>query len=126
MRLSGFIILVTAFFLVSCKSNKNKNILPEEKMQSVIWELIKADVYTVDFLQKDSGINATIKNAELQQQIFENEKITKKQFQESYDYYIVHPEIMKNIFDTILNRNSREKRRRFDTLKIDRNEQSSQ
>ena len=126
MRLIVFLLLMTASCCFSCNETKSHSILPEEKMQSVIWQLIKADVYTVDFLQKDSNVNAPFKNAELQKSIFEKEKISKEQFQESYDFYIKHPELMKNIFDTILNRNSREKIRRFDTLKIIRNEQGSQ
>lgn len=91
-----------------------------------MWELIKADVYTNEFLKPDTSINSSLKNAELQKKIFVDQKITKSQFKESYDYYVAHPALMKNIFDTILNRNSREKRRRLDTLKLIINEQSSQ
>ncbi len=122
MRLTVLICLLIIFSFDSCKSDNAKNILPEEKMQSVMWELIKADVYTEEFLQKDSSINAPVENAKLQDKIFNEQKITKAEFTESYDYYIAHPDKMKNIFDTILNRNSREKRRRLDTLKIIKNE----
>ena len=122
MRLTIIICLLIIFSFDSCKSDTSKDILPEEKMQSVIWELIKADVYTEQFLQIDSTINAPAKNAALQSKIFNEQKITKSEFNKSYDYYIAHPDKMKNIFDTILNRNSREKRRRLDTLKLIINE----
>ena len=74
MRLIVFLLLMTASCCFSCNETKSHSILPEEKMQSVIWQLIKADVYTVDFLQKDSNVNAPFKNAELQKSIFEKEK----------------------------------------------------
>ena len=126
MSLKVLVCLLFVYFFISCKSNIKKDILPEEKMQAVMWELIKADVYTNDYLQNDSLINAPEKNAELQQKIFVEQKISKSQFEKSYDYYIAHPAMMKNIFDTILNRNSREKRRRLDTFKTINNEQSSE
>lgn len=91
-------------------------------MQSVIWKLIQADVYTTEFLSKDSGLNASTSNLQIQKGIFEKEKITKNQFQKSYDYYVAHPAMMRDILDTVLKRNSRDRRRLTDTLKIIQNE----
>lgn len=123
MRLTVFICLAAVYSLSSCGIRNDKDILPEEKMQSVIWKLIQADVYTSEYLSKDSGVNASLGNAKLQKEIFEKENITKKQFQESYDYYVAHPAMMKNIFDTVLKRNVHERKRRItDTLKNIKNE----
>ncbi|MBS1763298.1 MAG: DUF4296 domain-containing protein [Bacteroidetes bacterium] len=119
MRLSIFLCII---FIFSCKESNQKNILPEEKMQSVLWKLIKADVYVTDFVNKDSSHDASSINNELQNQIFAKEGINRKQFEESFNYYTDHPELFKNIFDTILKRNNKEKRRWSDTIKILRDE----
>lgn len=100
MRISIYVMLIMVM-LVSCKKKPNKGIMSQQKMEAVMWDFIRADVYTFGFLKKDSLINDTLENARLQNKIFANYKITRDEFYRSYQYYIENPEIMHAILDSI-------------------------
>ena len=71
-------------------------------MQAVLWDVIKADVFTAEFLKKDSSKNAAAENLKLQQQIFAIHKVSKADFYRSYDYYKAHTEIFKQVMDSMV------------------------
>lgn len=92
-----------AVFLLSCsKSSLPKNVLKPEKMQAVFWDYIRADVFTNEFIKKDSTKNPDVENARLQQQVFTKHKVSKETFYRSYDYYLKHQGLMKELMDTML------------------------
>jgi hypothetical protein len=98
------ILLVSLSLLNSC-GNKDKlpaGVLKPDKMQAVLWDVIKADVFTTDFIKKDSSKNAAAENAKLQQQIFAIHKITKADFYNSYDYYKENTVEFKTIIDSMV------------------------
>ena len=113
------------FFLFSC-GNKNplpSGILKPDKMQTVLWDVIRADAFTFDFIKKDSTKNLEAENVKLQQQIFAMHKITKDEFYKSYKYYTTHPNLMQPILDSLISRANKDKysstkgRPLLDTLK---------
>lgn len=91
------------FCILGCSNNKSKSsgILPKEKMQAVMWDIIGADVFSEQFIKKDSVKNPSMENMQLQNKIFAIHKITKVDFYKSYDYYIAHADQMKIILDSI-------------------------
>jgi hypothetical protein len=99
--------LITTIIIVSiigCSNNKEgkfPGLLSKEKMQVVLWDVIGADVFTEQFIKKDSFKNAVIENMKLQNRIFSIHKVSKEIFYKSYDYYILHPEDMKVILDSM-------------------------
>ena len=81
-----FIFLFGIVILNSC-GNKDEipaGILKPEKMQVVLWDVIKAEAFTADFIKKDSSKNAVAENLKLQQQIFAIHKISKADFYSSF------------------------------------------
>jgi Domain of unknown function (DUF4296) len=76
-------------------------ILSKEKMQSVMWDIIGADVFTEQFIKKDSLKNASIENMQLQNKIFALHKVNRVDFYKSYEYYVEHTSMMKNILDSM-------------------------
>ena len=99
-----FILLMGLTLMSSCV-NKDKapaGVLKPEKMQAVLWDVIKAEVFTTDFIKKDSSKNATAENLKLQQQIFAIHKITKADFYTSYDYYKTNTVEFKKIIDSMV------------------------
>ena len=61
------------FYLLFSSCNKNKipnNILPPDKMEILLWEQTKADIFTQDFVSKDSLKNLLVENFKLQEKIF--------------------------------------------------------
>ena len=121
-----WIVLITIFFLFSC-GNKNsipQGILKPEKMQAVLWDVLRADVFTNDFIKKDSAKKPELELAKLQQQIFAIHKLSKDEFYKSYEFYKIHPEIMQPMLDSMINKKTRDKypatqsKPSTDTLKV--------
>lgn len=104
-------LLIALGFICSC-GNKNKlpeGVLKPEKMQAVLWDVIKADVFTTDFIKKDSAKNAIAENLKLQQQIFAIHKVTRADFFTSYDYYKTNTVEFKKIIDSMVSQAERKK-----------------
>ncbi len=94
------------FFLFSCQQ-KNTAILSPDKMEKILWELTQADVFTQDFISKDSSKDLEKENLKLQLKIFSKNKTDKKSFYNSYNYYLKHEELLKPLLDTMVVRNGR-------------------
>ena len=110
--MSRLIIIVTVvFILISCNS-KNKvplGILPPDKMQAVLWDVIRADAYTRNFIKIDTTKNALVENARLQKNIFAMYQVSKETFYNSYEYYKTNPKLFKTLLDSMTTKASRDK-----------------
>jgi len=102
MRL--FFFLLSLVLLGSCngKDEMPKGILKPDKMQAVLWDVIKADAFTTEFIKKDTNKNAEEENRKLQQQVFAIHKITRDQFYNSYDYYKTNTTLFKKMLDSMV------------------------
>lgn len=99
------IFLLAGLVLINSCNSKSKlpaDVLKPDKMRAVLWDVIKADVFTAEFVKKDSSKNAAAENLKLQQQIFAIHKISKADFYRSYDYYKAHTEIFKQVMDSMV------------------------
>ena len=76
-------------------------------MEKILWELTQADVFTQDFIIKDSSINLEKENLKIQLKIFSKNNTDRKSFYKSYDYYLKHEELLKPLLDSIVVRNGR-------------------
>ena len=101
-----FLSFFLSFFLLCCKQN-NQSILSPDKMEKIVWELTQADVFTQDFIIKDSSINLEKENLKIQLKIFSKNNTDRKSFYKSYDYYLKHEELLKPLLDSIVVRNGR-------------------
>jgi len=88
---------------ISCK-NKNQaeipsNILSKDEMVGVL-----TDVYilesSVDLNLVSGSVNK--KDSSLFYDVFTNNKVTKKQYEESLAFYKIHPELLNEIYDSVL------------------------
>ena len=103
--------MFTMIALASC-GKKNKlpdGILQPDKMQAVLWDVIKADAFTKEFIKKDSSKDAVHENLKLQEEIFAIHHISKQDFYTSYDYYKSNPGQLKVIIDSIIANGGRDK-----------------
>lgn len=101
--MKGLLVTILIFLMAGC-SNKDTNlkgILSKEKMQAVMWDIIGADVFTEQFIKKDSLKNASIENMNMQNKIFSLHGVTREEFKNSYEYYIFHTAQMKLILDSM-------------------------
>ena len=69
-------------------------------MKLVLWDIIKADVYTGQVLQKGLKENDTLVNQQYQQVIFDHYHISRDQFLRNYSYYYNNQELMTALFDS--------------------------
>lgn len=98
------------FAVFSCR-DKNKvpsEIIGQKEMQSVLWDVIRAQVLSLELAHKDSTINEIAYTKTLTKRIFEIHKISATDFDKSYSWYTNHPELMKVIFDSLSARKQKE------------------
>lgn len=101
-----FFLIFCSFLFFSCKKS-NKDVLSPDKMEKILWDITQADIFTQDFISKDSAKNLTAENLKLQQKIFAKHKTDRKVFYRSYEYYIKHEELLKPMLDSMVAKNGR-------------------
>jgi hypothetical protein len=101
--MKGLLVTILIFLMTGCahKDINLKGILSKQKMQAVMWDIIGADVFTEQFIKKDSLKNASIENMNMQNKIFLLHGVTREEFTKSYEYYIFHTTQMKLILDSM-------------------------
>ena len=98
--LPGILLLLISF--VSCsEKGRRKDILPENEMRQVIWDMMRADQYVAGFRLKDSTHNKRNESIRLYEEIFRIHKITREQFKTSFDYYTSRPDLFRPIIDSL-------------------------
>ena len=104
-----FLVLVMMGFAMACgKNDKPKNLIPEVKMERVIWDMVQADEFITNFVLKDSAkVNVNAERYKLYEQVLSLHNITKQQFKNSYDYYASRPGESKVLFDSLSARANR-------------------
>lgn len=86
------------------------NILAQNKMELVLWDMLLAERFSVLYQLKDSATkNVQLQKFELYDQVFAIHKISKDDFLKSYKYYLGRPDISKVMFDSISVRAERQK-----------------
>ncbi|MEO6584368.1 MAG: DUF4296 domain-containing protein [Ferruginibacter sp.] len=95
------------FFLFACKKNDTASILPTNKMDMILWDFIKADVFTSTHLTAANADSMKKENVVLQKKIFAVHGISKEQFYKSFNYYSEHPQSMLIMLDTLTARENR-------------------
>jgi CRISPR/Cas system CSM-associated protein Csm2 small subunit len=76
-------------------------VISKEKMQEVLWDVLRAEALSQEIIKKDSSKSSAVESAMLTKKIFSIHHITEEEFKKSYSYYSAHPDIMKEILDSI-------------------------
>ena len=114
VRLYLFILVIS---VLSCSRSKYPDgVLEPEKMQAVYWDYVRADVFTKELMSKDSSLLLDSANVVFQQQLFDKHQISKETFYKSYDYYISHQLLMRDMLDTMLIRQQQILQRQTDSI----------
>jgi hypothetical protein len=96
-------VIIICVLLFSCSDNNlPKDILPPAKMEILLWEQMRADAFTKEFISKDSTKNLANENNKLQQKIFAKYKVEEAVFYDSYAYYLKHGELIAPLLDSII------------------------
>lgn len=95
-------------YVVSC-TDKDKipsGVLPKDKMEKVLWDMIQAERYRETFV-RDSANDLKKETFKLYAQVFEIHQISKDEFVKSYKFYMSRPDIARAMFDTLATRANR-------------------
>lgn len=102
-------VLVILGLITGCSDKKHipSGVLPREKMEDVLWDMIQADQYS-SFLTKDSTrIDIKLERLRLYDQVFRLHGVSRDQFRKSYDYYMAHPDLTQALLDSLQSKGTR-------------------
>jgi hypothetical protein len=84
------------------KNKLPKDVLPQPKMQAVMWDLMRAGDFLNNYvLYRDTGVDKISESQKWNEKVFRIHRITREQFDKSYAYYRTHPQLMKAVMDSI-------------------------
>ncbi|HTR30514.1 MAG TPA: DUF4296 domain-containing protein [Puia sp.] len=99
-------------------SDKNRvpgDILPIDKMEQVMWDMTEADQYATLYVAKDSQhIDRKSETMRLYEEVFRLHDVSREQFRKSYRYYLDHPALNQELFDSIMARGVRARTEMYD------------
>jgi len=104
------LILFLIGIFLACNNSKSvpRGIIPPDKMEKVLWDMIQADRFSIQFLTKDSAkINVKEETFKLYEQIFSIHKTSREEFTKSFKYYMEHPELNQRLYDSMNVRGTR-------------------
>ena len=94
-------------FSCSREEKMPKDILAKEKMGTVLFEISMAESRLENFTFRDSTVNRdSALRVELDRVLLVHQ-LSQEGFRKSYDYYKMHPELMKDMMDTVYARSQR-------------------
>ena len=102
--------LLAMLLVVGCsdKDNIPSGIIPRDEMEKILWDMVQADQYSSLYLLKDSArINVKEETLKLYQEVFLLHQVSREEFSKSFQYYQEHPELTRNVFDSLLTRGNR-------------------
>jgi hypothetical protein len=110
-----FYVIIICGVLFSCSDNNlPRGILPPAKMEILLWEQMRADAFTREFVSKDSTKNLVNENNKIQQKIFAKYKVEEAVFYDSYAYYLKHGELIAPLLDSIITKQTIIKQTEFE------------
>lgn len=110
--MNGRPIFICLLMAVSCTNTAKipPDIIPKERMENILWDMILADRFSSQFLLKDSLTkDIKLETFKLYEQVFQLNNTTKVAFVKSYKYYLNRPDITRIIFDSLAARGNRKR-----------------
>ncbi|HTE28325.1 DUF4296 domain-containing protein [Flavitalea sp.] len=108
MKFTGLIMIFCLFIACRDKSKTPSDVLPKDKMEKVLWDMMLADRFAAQFITKDSAKkNITEETFKVYAEVFSMNNISREEFVKSYKFYMTRPDLSKVIMDTILQRANR-------------------
>jgi len=101
MRSFPFIIFIIS--MAGCIGNNKipKDVIPQDEMRKLMWDLMRADAYVADFVMKDSTCNQKEESAILYEKIFAIHSTTQEAFKKSLAFYESRPDLLKVVADSL-------------------------
>ena len=101
MRFFFLIILIILNFACIRDNEVPKDVIPQNQMRKIMWDLMRADAYVTDFIMKDSTLDKKAESAKLYEKIFDIHSTTRETFKKSLVFYQSRPDLFKAISDSL-------------------------
>ena len=116
----GVLIISISLLFYSCKDSLPSGIIHQNKMQEILWDVLRADALSQQSVKSNSTTTLADETLSLTRKVFLIHNITEEEFKKSYSYYTHHSDLMRNMLDSLnaqkINNNNIEipvKRKRF-------------
>ena len=108
--MKAFFISLLILAITSCSSRDKvpNDILPQQQLQAILWDMLRADEFVMSYIKNDSVRNKKDESTRLYEEIFRLHKTDRAQFKKSLMFYNGHPELLKVVFDSLENRKTTE------------------
>jgi len=110
------ILLCLAFFSCRVKNNIPNNVLSQEDMRTIMWDLMRADKFVSDFVARDSSVDRKRESYILYGKIYQLHGITEDKFKQSLAFYQGRPDLLKTITDSLRTNEREAMEHRFDPV----------
>ena len=101
MRFFLLIILIISNFGCIRDNKVPKDVIPQNQMRKIMWDLMRADAYVTDFIMKDSTCDKKVESIKLYEKIFSIHSTTRETFKKSLAFYQSRPDLFKAINDSL-------------------------
>ena len=95
------LIISISVLFYSCKDSIPSGIIDHKKMQEILWDVLRADALSQQLINIDPAKSLAVENIKLTRKVFSIHNITEEQFEKSYSYYTHHPDMMRNMLDSL-------------------------
>ena len=98
-----FLFIILTVLAIGCIQDKKipNDVLKQNEMRRIMWDLMRADAYVADFIMKDSTKDQKQESVVLYEKIFVIHSTTKEVFQKSLTFYQSRPDLFKAISDSL-------------------------
>lgn len=117
MKTCSFIIALLLFYS-SCNSKAEvpEGILPTEKMEQILLDMVRADEIINRQIYVDSVYKTMGGRTRIYQDVFTKHKLTREQFKKSLNFYQNRPDLLKIVLDSMQSEVKRAEQKRTDSI----------
>lgn len=97
-------LMVFVVFFVACTNNSKvpKDVIPQEEMKRIMWDMVQADRFVSEFVDKPGDtIDNRADGFKVYEQVFKLHGISREDFLNSYKFYLGRPDLTRTMFDSI-------------------------
>ncbi|WP_346238204.1 DUF4296 domain-containing protein [Niabella insulamsoli] len=105
--ISRFGVFIICCLFISC-GQENSDVLPASKMEKVLWDVAQSSEFLNGFVYyKYPTLNRAALNDAMLDRVLKVHKVSRKQFDQSMEWYQQHPKKLMVVIDSITSRQKR-------------------
>lgn len=101
--MKGIVFLLLVFLWAGCSQADviPGDIIPKNKMETILWQLMQTDEFVNYTVVRDTTLSLDKQRIKLYNQVLMLNKVSREEFKKSYQFYMAHPAISKVMFDSL-------------------------